>query len=159
VSDIGKNLDINPGFGAGRSSSANNIKKTDFESKPPDDNSQVSIDNKSVYKNPSISQAQLGYEAQERLVSQLPIPNKKSKAENPTTKYDSSDLPKDYELKAKNPVLAAQLKNPKNNFQKNKKQKKSPPEPSLQVQFNSKKVWLLIHVKLNPQFLRVYNLL
>jgi hypothetical protein len=141
VSDIGKNLDINPGFGAGKSSNVNPLKKPEVDSKTSSDNSnsQISIENKGVYKNPSISQAQLGYEAQERLVSQLPIRADNSKLEKHNVKSNSLDLPKDYEIKAKNPVLAAKLKNPQKIYHKSNNPKKSPPEPSLQVLYNPRK--------------------
>lgn len=143
MSDLGKNLDINPSFGAAKSSGINPAKKNDVDSvntpvNSPS-NSQIIIENKSVYKNPSISQDQLGYEAQERLANQLPVPLKKTNLIKVTPDEKKSDLPKDYEIKAKNPVLAAQLQNPKSKLPNKQKQKKAPPEPSLQVQYNPRK--------------------
>jgi hypothetical protein len=138
MSDLGKNLDINPSFGAGKSSGPNPQKKLEINPTPsssPEIN-QASIDNKSVYKNPSISQNQLGFEAQERLGAQLPVPTNKKDLNKQEKKID---LPKDYDIKAKNPVLAAQLQNPKSKPQNKQKQKKAPPEPSLQVQYNPRK--------------------
>jgi hypothetical protein len=149
MSDLGKNLDINPSFGSAKSSGINSQKK--LEANPISTNTpeinQASIDNKSVYKNPSISQDQLGFEAQERLGAQLPIVINK-KDSNKTEK--KIDLPKDYEIKAKNPVLAAQLQNPKSKPQNNQKQKKAPPEPSLQVQFNTRKGVAIYPRKVKP---------
>ncbi len=143
MSDLGKNLDINPSFGAAKSSGINPAKKIDVDSvnNPVNSpsNSQIIIENKSVYKNPSISQDQLGYEAQERLANQLPVPIKKNNLTKSNSLEKKTDLPKDYEIKAKNPVLAAQLQNPKSKLPNKQKQKKAPPEPSLQVQYNPRK--------------------
>lgn len=138
MTDLGKNLDINPSFGPSKSSGPNPAKKNELNtntSNAPEIN-QSSIDNKGVYKNPSLSQNQLGFEAQERIGAQLPVKIQKNNTNKPEKKID---LPNDYEIKAKNPVLAAQLQNPKPKNPNKKKQKKSPPEPSLQVQFNPRK--------------------
>lgn len=144
MSDLGKNLDINPSFGAGKASGPNPARKQEGEIGTPQQtssgNKQVEIDNRGVYKNPSVSQSQLGYEAQERLAAENHPKLITSKDKNPSKTKDSpADLPKDYELKAKNPALAAQLQNPKSKLPNKNKSKKPPPEPSLQVQYNPRK--------------------
>ena len=142
MTDLGKNLDIKPNLGANKNPGLNPAKKNELTQTNDStniSNAQIIIENKSVYKNPSISQEQLGFDSQERLGDQLPTKKPKSKTDSQVFKDSKTDLPVDYDIKAKNPILAAQLNNPKINYPKNKKEKKTPPEPSLQVQFNPRK--------------------
>lgn len=139
MSDFGKNLDINPSFGSSKSSGTNSSKKAEPDTKlesPTDiSNSQIVLENKNVYKNPSLSHDSLSLRNQDS-----------KKIENPINQSQ-----KDFELKVSNPVLAAQLQNQKVQKSKSKKQKKTPPEPSIQVQFSTKKGLPINPRKVKPQ--------
>jgi hypothetical protein len=152
MSDLGKNLDVNPSFGAGKPGGSNPAKKIDVDIGTPNNqssgNKQIEIENRGVYKNPSISQAQLGFEAQERLGAENSpkLIDKANDNKKQLDKQSTAGLPKDYELKAKNPTLAAQLQNQKPKVPNKGKKKQAPPEPSLQVQYSPRK-----GISINPR--------
>lgn len=98
---------------------------------------QSRAQNKSVYKNASISQQELGFDASEKK-SQENVKGDKFANSQSTELTTESGLKKDYEIRHKNPVLSAKLENPKPHISRKRKDKKQPPKPSLKVKLAPK---------------------
>ena len=94
---------------------------------------QVQIENRSVFKNPSISQQELSHDPQEKLNAQqntAKLNNKEIKDKTFNQKANSqteAGLKVDYQIQSQKPLVAAQLQNPsKPNIKP--KNKKNPPD-------------------------------
>lgn len=113
--NTGANQPLNP-----KSSSKKAAKAEPSLSSNTGQNSQALNQNRGVYNTASNSQLELGKNDNQ---DQEQLPNKKS----------------DFMLEASNPTLAAKLNNRKKQDLNNKKQKKTPPQPSIQVKYSPRK--------------------